>query len=312
MTAGSVSEPSVLVENGPTRAGPTPVVRRPVLLTVARRERVTNVLAGLFLAAAALVMLGPFLLLGFLSFNDSQVLAFGFRGFTTRFYEEALADQAMREALVNSLVVAAVTTPVCLVLGTLAAFGVARFTYRGRGIVAAALTLPLVVPSLLVGVGALVYFSRLRVPLSLMTVGVMHIVVGFPLVMAIVVAALHRFDRALEEAALDLGATRRELLWFVLLPYLAPALIAAAIFVFGWSFNSFTVTFFTVGSERMFTVWVFSKLRRGVNLPVVNAISTLVTVIEIAVVFLAYRLMRRSAIRSGQDVRSVVAGGPVR
>jgi len=216
----------------------------------------------------------------------------------------------MRESLRNSLVVAGLTTPICVVLGTLGAFGIARFVFPGRGLVAGALTLPLVVPSLLVGVGALVTFSKVDVPLSLYTVAVMHIVVGFPLVMAIVTAALYRFDRSLEEAALDLGATRRELVWYVLLPYLVPALAAAAIFVFGWSFNSFTVTFFTVGSERMFTVWVFSKLRRGTNLPTVNAISTLVTFVTVVVVYIAYYLLRRSAVRSGQDVRSLVAGGP--
>lgn len=280
--------------------------------TIRRRERATRIASGALLAFGGLILFGPFLLLAFLSFNDSQILSFGFQGFTTRFYEEALADPAMRESLVNSLVVAGVTTPICVVLGTLGAFGIARFVFPGRGLLGGAMTLPLVVPSLLVGVGALVTFSKLDIPLSLFTVGVMHIVVGFPLVMAIVIAALYRFDRSLEEAALDLGATRRELLWFVILPYLVPALAAAAIFVFGWSFNSFTVTFFTVGSERMFTVWVFSKLRRGTNLPTVNAISSLVTFVTVFVVYVAYSLLRRSADRSGQDVRSLVAGGPQR
>ena len=281
-----------------------------VVWTIRRRELVTNAASAALLLAGSLILFGPFVLLAFLSFNDSQIMSFRFDGLTLRFYQEALADEAMRESLRNSLIVAGLTTPICLVLGTLSAFGVARFTFRGRGGVAAALALPLVVPSLLVGVGALVTFSKVDVPLSLTTVGLMHIVVGFPLVMAIVTAALYRFDRSLEEAALDLGATRRELLWYVLLPYLVPALAAAAIVVFGWSFNSFTVTFFTVGSERMFTVWVFSRLRQGTNLPLVNAISTLVTAGTVVVVYLAYSLLRRSAVRSGQDVRTLVAGGP--
>jgi ABC-type spermidine/putrescine transport system permease subunit II len=281
-----------------------------VFWTIRRRNRVTNAASGALLLVGSLILFGPFLLLAFLSFNDSDILSFGFERFTLRFYEEALADPAMRESLRNSLLVAGVTTPICLALGTLAAFGVSRFVFRGRGVVAAVLALPLVVPSLLVGVGALVTFSRVDVPLSLYTVGLMHIAVGFPLVMAIVTAALFRFDRSLEEAALDLGATRHELLWFVLLPYLVPALAAAAIFVFGWSFNSFTVTFFTVGGERMFTVWVFSRLRQGTNLPLVNAVSTLVTFATVVIVFFAYSLLRRSAVRSGQDVRSLVAGGP--
>jgi len=263
------------------------------------------------LLSAAAILLGPFLLLGFLSFNDSRALTFGFRGFTLDSYVSALSDPRAIESIAASLLVAGVTTPICLALGTLAAFGVVRFDFRGRATLGGFMGLPLVVPSLLVGVGALVFFIQLDVDLSLATVGLMHVVVGFPLVMAIVAAQLYRFDRSLEEAALDLGATRRELIWFIVIPYLLPALAAAAIFAFGWSFNSFTLTYFVIGSETTFPVWVFGRLRRGTNLPVVNAISTLVTVVQVGVVYAAWALLRRSAVRSGKDVRDVMVGqGP--
>jgi spermidine/putrescine transport system permease protein len=284
---------------------------RPVFWTIHRRDRVVRVLSSLMLLAGAGVLLGPFLLLAFLSFNDSRALTFGFRGFTLASSSNALADPRAIASIMSSLLVAGITTPICLFLGTLAAFGVTRFRFRGRGALAGLMGLPLVVPSLLVGVGALVFFIQLDVELSLATVGLMHVAVGFPLVMVIVAAQLYRLDRSLEEAALDLGATRRELIWYVIIPFLVPALAAAAIFAFGWSFNSFTLTYFVIGSETTFPVWVFGRLRRGTNLPVVNAISTLVTVVQVGVVYLAWALLRRSSVRSGKDVREVITGaGP--
>src|SRR6188508_2360555 len=114
---------------------------------------------------------------------------------------ELFSDPLVIQALENSLILALVVTPICLILGTLSAVGISRFRYRGRGAVAGLVGAPLVVPWLLIGVGALLFFSRLHVPLSLQTIGIMHVVAGFPLVTAIVSARLVRFDVSLEEAA---------------------------------------------------------------------------------------------------------------
>ena len=87
----------------------------------------------------------------------------------------------------------------------------------------------------------------------------MHLVVTFPLVVAIVSAGLVRFQRSLEEAAIDLGATQWQMLRYVVLPQIAPSLAAAAIFAFAWSFNNFEISFFTGGFDQTFPVWVFSR-----------------------------------------------------
>ena len=153
----------------------------------------------------------------------------------------------MIEALKNSIIIALVATPICIVLGTLAAVGISRFRYILRAPVAGLVGAPLVVPWLLIGVGGLRFFSRLHVPLSLQTIGVMQVVSIFPLVTAIVAARLVRFDTSLEEAARDLGATQWEVLRYIVLPLIAPASAAAAIFAFSWSFNNFTISYFTAG-----------------------------------------------------------------
>ncbi|HXF71128.1 MAG TPA: ABC transporter permease [Actinomycetota bacterium] len=254
-----------------------------------------------FLGLVLAILYGPVAILVAFAFNDSIIIALPFRGFTLRWFGEAFGNPLVLESLRNSLGVAAGTTPVSLLLGTLAAVGITRFRFRARGAVAGLVAAPLVVPWLLIGVGALLYFNRLHVPLSLRTVGAMHVVSTFPLVAAIVSARLVRFDPALEEAGLDLGATPREVLRHVVLPQIAPALAAAAIFAFSWSFNNFEISFFTAGFELTFPIWVFSTLRHAQNLPVVNAVSTVVSVVQVVAVYGAWRMVRRHPAGRGPE-----------
>ncbi|GIU99595.1 MAG: hypothetical protein KatS3mg014_1211 [Actinomycetota bacterium] len=276
--------------------------------TAGWRARVAAWLRVGFLNLVLLVLYGPLVLLVVFSFNDSIIIALPFRGVTLRWYGEALANARLLESLRNSVLIALVVTPICLLLGTLASFGVTRFRYRLRGAVAGLVGAPLVVPWLLIGVGALLFFNRFRVPLSLRTVAVMHVVCTFPLVAAIVSARLARFDRSQEEAALDLGARPRQVLRYIVLPQLAPALAASAIFAFSWSFNNFEVSFFTSGFELTFPLWVFSTLRHAQNLPVVNAISTLVSAVQVVAVLVAWRLATRGRARR-EEVAVEILGG---
>ncbi len=252
-----------------------------------------------FLVVVMLILYGPLLVLALFSVNDSIVIALPFKGFTLEWYREALSNTLVRESIKNSLAVALVVTPASLLLGTMGAFATTRFRYRVRGGVAALTAGPLVVPWLLIGVGALLFFSRLDVPLNLRTIGAMHVVVAFPLVAAIVSARLLRFDVSLEEAARDLGATNREVLRYIVLPHLMPALAAAAILAFCYSFNNFVLSFFVGGFELTFPIWVFSTLRHAQNVPIVNAISTLVSALQVIVVVVAWRLWRRRTERTG-------------
>jgi ABC-type spermidine/putrescine transport system permease subunit II len=135
----------------------------------------------------------------------------------------------------------------------------------------------------------------------------MHLVVTFPLVVAIVSAGLVRFQRSLEEAAIDLGATQMQMLRYVVLPQVGPSIAAASIFAFAWSFNNFEISFFNGGFEQTFPVWVFSILRQSENLPVVNAVSTVIAAAQILAVFGGWMLMRRLT-RSGGDGDETLTG----
>jgi spermidine/putrescine transport system permease protein len=250
-----------------------------------------------FLGGVLLLLYGPLAILALFSFNDAIVIALPFHRFTLEWYREALQNTLVRESLKNSIVIATVVTPISVLLGAVAAFAITRFAYRMRAGVAVLVGAPLVVPWLLIAVGLLLFFSRLKVPLGFMTIGVSHIVVAFPLVAAIVSARLIRFDPRQEEAARDLGATNAEVLRYVILPHLVPALAAAAILAFSYSFNNFVISFFVGGFELTFPIWVFSTLRHAQNVPIVNAISTLVSGIQLGVIVVAWWLWNRRARR---------------
>ena len=117
--------------------------------------------------------------------------------------------------------------PLCLVLGTLAAFGLTRFRFRGRGVIGGLVGAPLVLPWLIIGIAALMGYARADIDLSLKTVVATQTVCTFPLVTAIVAAQLFRFQKVQEEAAIDLGCSRLQVLRHIILPHIGPALAAA-------------------------------------------------------------------------------------
>lgn len=285
------------------RAGGPPLVHR-------LRRAMPRVSSIVIMVLVLLVLFGPVILLAVFSFNDSPIISLPWAGFTTHWYSVAWSDTEAREAVIHSVTVALVVTVLSVTLGTMAAWGLTRLRFRGKGAIGGLHGAVLVVPWLLVGVSGLMFFSRLGIPLSLETVGVMQLVVTFPLVVAIVSAGLIRFNRSLEEAAVDLGASQWQMLRYVVLPQLSPALAAATIFAFSWSFNNFEVSFFTGGFEQTFPVWVFSVLRHSQNLPMVNAISTVIAAVQVVLVMGAWRLMKVLAHGdTDEELADIMVGG---
>jgi ABC-type spermidine/putrescine transport system permease subunit II len=246
-----------------------------------------------FLAFVFLVLFGPLVILLLFSFNDSNILAFPLEGFTAHWYTDALHDTLLRESLVNSTVVAFVVAPLCVVLGTLTAFGLTRFRFRGRAAVGGLVGAPLILPWLVIGIAAIMAYGRSHIALNLRTVIATQVVCTFPLVTAIVSASLFRFQRVQEEAAIDLGCSRIEVLRHIILPHIAPALAASAIFAFTWSFNNFEISFFTIGFQQTFPIWVYSNVRNPDHTAVVNSISVVISAVQVALIVVAVRLLRR-------------------
>ncbi len=245
-----------------------------------------------FLTLVFLVLFGPIVILVAFAFNDSNVLAFPMEGLTVRWFAEVFDDTLLRGALMNSVVIACVVAPACVVLGTLAAFGLTRFRFRGRGAISGLVGAPLVLPWLIIGIAALMAYASLDIELSRGTVVATQVICTFPLVTAIVSAQLFRFQRVQEEAAIDLGCSRLQVLWYVILPHIGPALGAAAIFAFAWSFNNYEISLFTIGFDQTFPIWVYSSVRNPDHTAVVNAVSTLISAIQVALIVAAVALLR--------------------
>jgi spermidine/putrescine transport system permease protein len=259
-----------------------------------------------FLTLVGLALFGPLVILVLFSFNDSNVLAFPLEGVTTKWYGEALSDPTLRKALANSFAVAFVVAPLCLVLGTLAAFGLTRFRFRGRAVIGGLVGAPLVLPWLIIGIAALMGYARADIDLSLKTVIATQTVCTFPLVTAIVSAQLFRFQRVQEEAAVDLGCSRLQVLRHIILPHIAPALAAAGIFAFAWSFNNYEISAFTLGFQQTFPVWVYSSVRNPDHTAIVNAISALISAAQVVLIWFALKLMR---LRSGDQATTEMIAG---
>ncbi|XTP34924.1 ABC transporter permease [Mycobacterium sp. TJFP1] len=269
------------------------------------------VLATALVAVVLIILVGPIVLLAVFSFNDSSIIALPWEGFTLQWYRAAFSDPDMLDSLRNSVLLAALIAPLCVALGTATAWGITRFRFRTRAFWSGLVGAPLVIPWLVMGVSGLLLFASLDIDLSLLTVGVMHVAVTFPLVTALVSARLIRFERNQEEAAVDLGASQWQLMTKVVLPQLAPTLGAGLIFSFAWSFNNFEISFFTGGYEQTFPVWVYAVLRRSDNLPIVNAVSTAVSAVQIAIVYLMWIALREASRRRGsqESLTDLVAGG---
>lgn len=250
--------------------------------------------------ATLLFLYLPLITLMVFSFNDSR-RNIVWQGFTLKYYEKAFNNASLIEAFANSLTIAFFCTVTSVVLGALAAVMLWRFRFPGKTAVEGGLALPIVVPEICLGVAMLVFFARvvpwptgLPWPLNLGAITIAHISFAFPFVATVVRARLASFNRELEEAAKDLGASEWRTFWDVLVPHMRPGLIAGALLAFTLSLDDFVITFFTSGPDTItFPVKVYSMLRFSVT-PEVNAASTVLIVITVALTAIGLNMQNRA------------------
>lgn len=254
--------------------------------TLWMRAWVTSVLVFLY---------APLVVLMIFSFNDSRRNVV-WRGFTTKYYEKALDNDTLVEALVNSLTIAALATLVSLVIGSMAAIMLWRFKFRINGVVDGTISLPIIVPEICLGVAMLIFFAWIEWPndliwpLNLFAITIAHITFCFPFVTMVVRSRLASFNAEEEEAAKDLGASDWQAFKDVLLPHMRPSLVAGALLAFTLSLDDFVITFFTSGPDTItFPVKVYSMVRFSVT-PEVNAASTLLIILTIVLTAIALRV----------------------
>jgi spermidine/putrescine transport system permease protein len=245
-----------------------------------------------YAAAVYLFLHLPLLILTVFSFNESRFTVW--QGLSLRWYRALWNDSQMIEAALNSLAIAVVSTMAATTAGTLCAYGLWKRTDRA---LTGTLYLSLVTPEIVTGVSLLAFyqwiFRFLDVRLGMHTVILAHVTFSIAYVVLVVLARLRTLDPALEEAALDLGATEWEAFRRVTLPVLLPGIVAAALLAFTISFDDYVITSLVAGvdSETLPMV-IYGMARKGVN-PEVNAASALI-VVAIGTLILAAERLRQS------------------
>jgi spermidine/putrescine transport system permease protein len=254
-------------------------------------------LQALFAATIFVLYLPIFVLIAF-SFNQ-QNRGGTWKGFTLENYPKAWKNQSIFDAMVNSLTIAVVATIFATIIGTMVAVMLWRFKFPFKPAYEAAMGLPIVIPEICMGVALLMFFNATGMtqffvnapwPLNLSTIIIAHIAFCFPFVAIVVRSRLVGFNKQLEEASRDLGASEWQTFTKVLIPYMKPGLIAGALLAFTLSLDDFVITFFTAGPETVtFPVKIYSMVKTGVKYEV-NAASTVLIVITLLATVLAMKM----------------------
>lgn len=219
------------------------------------------------------------------SFQDGTLPVPPFDGPSTRWYGEVLADDDLVDALLNSLIVAGLSSALAVVLGFLAAYGLARHLLPATLLMRSLLIAPITVSYLIIGLGLLIMVQNLGIGVSLWAVGVGHVVINLPLCFAILYASMGAQQENAERAARDLGATEIQVIRLITVPMLAPAILAAFFLSVTLSWDEFIIAFLLSRFDVTLPVEIWSLLRSGLS-PRLNAVGSFVFLVSITAVLL--------------------------
>jgi spermidine/putrescine transport system permease protein len=237
--------------------------------------------------AYALILYGfiflPVIMLVLFSFQGTMFPVPPFNGPSLRWYETVLADSRLTSALVNSLVLAVATSLFAVLLGFLAAYGLARYRLPGSNFLRGLITAPLMVSYLIIGMGLNIMFNGMGVPKSLAAAGIGHVVINLPLCFAIIYSQMGEHQVNIERAARDLGAKDWQVLTHITAPMLWPALFAGFFLSMTFSWDEFVISFLLTRFDTTLPVEIWSLLRSGLS-PKTNAIGSIVFGVSIVMV----------------------------
>ncbi|MCF1710828.1 ABC transporter permease [Tabrizicola sp. J26] len=260
--------------------------------------RKSNFLFHLYMVLFLIYMILPLVVMGGAAFNDSRFPSiYPWVGWTDRWFIELWKDTRMWVAFRNTILVALAVVAISIPIGTAAAILINSIAGSTRTVLYSLMVAPILTPGAVIGISTLLFWNTLNVPagLHLSVLGQVSFIAAF--VMLLVLARLQSFDRGLEEAALDLGASHAQVLRRILLPHLYPAIGAGAAIGFFQSIENFNVTLFTRGTYDTLTVYVFSKVRTGIT-PTINALALILIAVTLFCA-IAYEVRRRAVARRG-------------
>ena len=276
-------------------------------------QRSTRIALAVWSALVILFLWVPLALIMLYAFNKSNVQSWPIPGFTTHWFRAAWTSE-VHTSLILSVKVGLIATAIALVLGSAAAFGVARFRFFGREAVSFLLVLPIALPGIVTGIALNNAFrTMLGVDLGFITIVIAHATFCVVIVYNNVLARLRRSSPSLIEASQDLGADGWQTFRFVIWPVLSTALVAGGLLAFALSFDEVIVTTFTAGSQNTIPLLILGYIRLGQQLPVVNVIAFAMILLTAVPVLLAQRLMRDTGVlrRSAGNVTEAVESAQI-
>lgn len=255
------------------------------------RGRLGMTLNAVFQGAVYLYLLAPILIVIPVSFSNASYLVFPPKGFSLRWYANFFSLRELTDALALSVRLAAAVTVASTVIGTMVAFALVRHRVFGRDLLRMLFMSPMVMPGVVLGIGLLIYFSRMRLMHTFWSLFFAHLVVALPYVIRTVSATLQGFPRALEEAAGSLGARPLVVFWTITLPLVKPGVMAGAIFAFIISFDELVISMFLTG-PRLSTlpVQIYNYIEFTSD-PTLAAISVILIFVTVAAVSLVERFV---------------------
>jgi spermidine/putrescine transport system permease protein len=277
------------------------------------RRNALRIYAGL----AVLYMLIPIVVIAVFSFAETPKDKLNFainNGFTLEYWQHAFAIQELNDALRTSLELAALATVISTAIGTLMALALVRYDFFGRRASNLLIILPMATPEIVMGASLLSLFIFYSAPLGFTTLLIAHVMFCISFVVVVVRSRLIGFDRSLEEAARDLGATPVQTFRYVTLPLILPGVFAAALLAFALSIDDFVISNFNSGTTVTFPLYVFGVALRGIPVQV-NAIATMlfmVTALAILLVVWQQRRAERMASVKPEQEKTDVLASPAR
>ena len=256
-------------------------------------------LSGLYLGILFFLMYLPIGVVVVFSFNEAR-LPVRFTGFSLKWYQELFQDRDLIQALKNSLILAVSSCGVSAVIGTLGAVGLSRIHWKTKGVMEYISILPLMIPEIILGMVFLSVFSLMGLPFGMVTLVIAHTTFCVPYIFTMVRARLVGMDHSLEEAALDLGASKWQVFRDVILPQILPAILSGVLLAFAMSFDDVVISIFVTGPKvNTLPVKIYTKLKTGVT-PEINALATVMLLVILLCLIGAYLLGRKCQAPAGE------------
>jgi spermidine/putrescine transport system permease protein len=268
----------------------------------------------IYAGVAVAYMLIPIAVIAVFSFADTPRDRLNFainEGFTLEYWKNAFSVVELNEAMLLSLELAALTTAIATAIGTMMALALVRHKFFGRRATNLLIVLPMATPEIVIGAALLSMFIVYSVSLGFTSLLIAHVMFSIGFVVVVVRSRLIGFDRSIEEAAADLGATPWQTFRHVTLPLLAPGVMAAGLLAFALSIDDFVISNFNAGTTETFPIWVYGAALRGVPVQV-NVLATMLFVATIAAIGLVLWQQRRAEqMATVRPEAESLAGAPV-